>query len=50
MGKAKKIKVSKNPKKVSLEQQINDAQFVKPKNREKIRFTRDNDEEVYKLY
>lgn len=46
MGKVKKNKVSSTTKKVSLEQQINDGQFVKPKNRVKTRLRKDNDEEV----
>uniref|UniRef100_A0A6M2DLN7 Putative cell adhesion complex protein bystin n=1 Tax=Xenopsylla cheopis TaxID=163159 RepID=A0A6M2DLN7_XENCH len=45
MGKVKKNKVSSTTKKVSLEQQINDGQFVKPKNRVKTRLRKDNDEE-----
>lgn len=46
MGKGKKIKSAKNGPKVTLEQQIEDEQFVKPKDRVKIRERQDEDEEV----
>lgn len=49
MGKTKKIKPSQAANKVPLEQDIEDAKFVKPKNRNKIRFRKDEDEQVAPL-
>lgn len=46
MGKSKRIKVSKNNSKVPLDQQIEESQTVKSKNRNKIRVTKDEDDEV----
>lgn len=46
MGKTKKMKPSQAGKKVSLEQEIEDAKFAKPKNRIKTRFRQDEDEQV----
>lgn len=46
MGKAERIKVSKNNCKVSFSQQIEESQTVKSKNRNKIRFRNDEDDEV----
>ncbi|XP_001605626.2 bystin [Nasonia vitripennis] len=48
MGKAKKVKVSKGETslpKVGLAEQIEEGQFAKPKNRQKLRFRNDDDEE-----
>lgn len=49
MGKAKKLKPSQAAKKVPLEQDIEDAKFTKPKNRNKIRLRKDDDEQVRPL-
>lgn len=46
MGKAKKLKPSQAGKKVPLEQEIEDAKFAKPKNRNKTRLRKDDDEQV----
>ncbi|GLV41446.1 by S6 [Carabus blaptoides fortunei] len=43
MGKAKKLKVSQNPK-VALDKQIEESETVKSKNRNKIRFRQDEDD------
>ncbi|XP_022919122.2 bystin [Onthophagus taurus] len=44
MGKAKKLKPSQMGKKVSLEEQLDDDKFAKPKNRNKIRVRKDDHE------
>lgn len=47
MGKTKKMKPSQmGAPKRTLEQDIEDTQIVKSKNRNKIRFRKDEDEEV----
>lgn len=46
MGKVKKLKPSQIGVKTSLDRDIEDAKFVKPKNRNKIRLRKDEDEEV----
>lgn len=50
MGKTKKLKPSQVGQKVPLEQDIEDAKFVKPKNRNKVRLRKDDDEEVNSLF
>lgn len=46
MGKTKKLKPSQAAARSTLEQDIESAKFVKPKNRNKIRFRKDEDEQV----
>lgn len=48
MGKAKKVKISKGdkPEKVGLGDQIEGETLAKAKNRQKVRFRQDEDEEV----
>ena len=51
MGKAKKMKVTKSESsqpKVSLVEQMEDDQLAKMKNRQKLRFRTDDEEEVRK--
>lgn len=45
MGKAKKIKVSKGSR-VALDKQIENAETIHPKNRNKTRQRKDEDDEV----
>ncbi|XP_069676242.1 bystin [Periplaneta americana] len=45
MGKAKKLKLSKQGPKVSLDKQIEDDKFAKPSSRSKVRTRKDEDEE-----
>lgn len=49
MGKAKKAKPSQKANKVPLEQDIENAKFTKSKNRVKMRFRKDEDEQVSHL-
>lgn len=46
MGKVKKAKPSQMATKVPLEEQIANAKFAKPKNRNKIRLRQDETEQV----
>lgn len=44
MGKAKKLKATKQGPKIALDKQIEDADTVKPKNRSKVRARKEDDE------
>lgn len=46
MGKVKKMKPSQAAARTTLEQDIESAKFVKPKNRNKVRLRKDEDEQV----
>lgn len=50
MGKAKKLKFSKQGSKIALDKQIEEADAIKPKNRNKIRQRKDIDDEVSKYF